>query len=77
MLPFLNLVATIAGCLSIGALFGAYIADQNGYNPCLFAANGGMAGAYFGLAAAGEICGRLFDLPFPPSPGGPAATRTE
>lgn len=66
MVPFVKLVATIAGCLSGGALAGAYLADVNGYNPYLFAVLGGVAGAYFGLAAAGEIRGRLLDPLFPP-----------
>jgi hypothetical protein len=65
MVPFTKLVATIAGCLSAGALFGAYLANSNGDNPWLCAALGGVVGIALGLVAAGESRGRWLDPFFP------------
>jgi hypothetical protein len=66
MFAFLKLVATIAACLSVSALAGAYMADMNGYSSWLSAGLSGMAGIAFGLVAAGESRGRFLDMLFPP-----------
>ena len=66
MFPFVKLVATIAACLSLGAIFGALVAVNNGFNPYLCAGLGGVAGIAFGLVAAGESRGRWLDSFFPP-----------
>lgn len=56
MLPFAKLVLTITFCLSVGALFGASVADGWDKNPMVGAALGGIAGVLFGLVAGG-LCG--------------------
>jgi hypothetical protein len=69
-MAFLKLVLTIAACLSAGALFGAYVADANGFNPYLFAVLGGAVGIAFGLVATGEMYGgKIIDALFPPGDG--------
>jgi uncharacterized protein YcfJ len=75
MTPFEKRVATIALCLSAGALFGAYIAHGRGDDPLIGAGVGAVVGILFGLVAGGELKGgRVFDALFPP---GDAARRRD
>ena len=66
MLAFVKLVATIAACLSIGALFGRSSRTKTARTPISSAGLGGVVGIAFGLVAAGESRGRWLDPFFPP-----------
>jgi len=62
---FLKLVAIFAICLTLGALFGALVAENNGYNAWHLAGAGAVVGIAFGLVAAGELREQWLDPFFP------------
>jgi hypothetical protein len=66
MFSFFKVVLITALCSSIGALFGAYVADHWSKEPAIGGLLGGLGGIAFALAAAGDTRGRWLDPFFPP-----------